>query len=68
MQLSAQAQYDNQSKDFSVSLRYRWEYEPGNQLFAAIGESAMIDGRFWRPHYESITSQASIRIGHTLLY
>jgi hypothetical protein len=68
MQLSAQAQYDNQSQNFGLSLRYRWEYEPGNQLFAAIGESSMIDGKFWKPHYESITSQASIRIGHTLLY
>lgn len=68
MQLSAQAQYDNQSKNFGLSLRYRWEYQPGNQFFVALGESAMINGRFWQPHYASQTSQAAIRIGHTFLY
>ena len=65
MQLSAQAQYDNQSQNFGMSVRYKWEYEPGNQFFVALGESAFIDGRFWQPHYASITSQAAIRIGHT---
>jgi len=68
MQLSAQAQYDNQSKNFGLSVRYRWEYEPGNQIFIALGESAIVDGHFWRPQYRSQTSQLAFRMGKTLWF
>lgn len=68
MQLSTQAQYDNQSKNFGLSVRYKWEYEPGNQIFVALGESAMINGQVWQPQYQSQTSQLAVRIGHTLFF
>jgi hypothetical protein len=68
MQLSAQAQYDNLSKNFGLSVRYRWEFEAGNQVFVALGESAIIDGQFWKPRYESQVSQAAMRLGYTLRY
>jgi hypothetical protein len=71
MQLSAQAQYDNQSQNFGLSVRYKWEYAPGNQLFVALGESAIVNGPFWRPQYGLLgehTTQAAIRIGNTFLW
>jgi hypothetical protein len=68
MQLKTEAQYDNLSHSFSLSTRYRWEYSPGSEFFAAVGESSLIDKRLWHSHYASQTTQASIRIGHTLRF
>jgi hypothetical protein len=68
MQLSAQAQYDNQSQNFGLAIRYRWEFEPGNQIFIALGESSIINGPFWSPHYTSQVSAAAIRLGYDLRY
>jgi hypothetical protein len=67
-QLKTEVQYDNLSHAFSFSTRYRWEYSPGSEFFAAVGESALIDRRLWHSHYASQTTQASIRIGHTLRF
>ena len=44
MQLALQAQFDNISRGFGFSARYRWEYEPGNEIFVAIGQGALIPG------------------------
>lgn len=64
MQLRMQAQWDNISQAFGLSLRYRWEYEPGAELFVAAGESGVTEGR----KYISQATQASVRIGHTFRY
>ena len=64
MQIRTQGQYDNISQAFGMSVRYRWEFAPGSELFAALGESADIVG----VHYASQTSQASVRIGHTVRF
>jgi hypothetical protein len=64
MQLAIQAQYDNISEDFGFLARYRWEYLPGSELFAAFGQSALIpDSRFVMQR-----TQFSIRLGHTLRF
>ena len=65
MQLFTQLQYDNISEKFSLSLRYRWEYEPGQELFASIGQSAAIPGE---PTFTPESTQASIRLGHTFRF
>ena len=65
MQLRTQMQYDNISEAFGLSARYRWEFSPGSEFFAAIGESGdLIDGN----HYRSNTTQASVRIGHLMRF
>ena len=65
MQLRTQAQYDNISEAVTLSLRYRWEFEPGSELFASLGESGdLIDGE----HYRSATTQMSVRIGHLMRF
>jgi hypothetical protein len=64
MQILVQAQFDNISRSFSFSARYRWEYEPGNEIFIAYGQSALIPGTTFEPQ----TSQLSVRLGHTLRF
>ncbi|MFM9862162.1 MAG: carbohydrate binding family 9 domain-containing protein [Micropepsaceae bacterium] len=65
MQLRTQIQYDNISQAFGLSARYRWEFEPGSELFASLGESGdLIDGR----HYTSSTTQMSVRIGQLMRF
>lgn len=64
MAIRAQGQYDNISQAFGMSVRYRWEFAPGSEFFAALGESADIVGT----HYSSQTSQGSVRIGHTMRF
>ena len=64
MQLFTQGQFDNISQKFALSLRYRWEYQPGNEIFASIGQSALIPGTTFTPQI----SQAVIRLGHTFRY
>jgi hypothetical protein len=64
MQIIAQAQYDNISQALGVSLRYRWEYEPGQELFISLGQNALIPGTTFEPQ----TAQFSIRLGHTFRY
>ena len=65
MQLFTQLQYDNISQNFTGSIRYRWEYEPGQEIFASIGQSATIPGE---PTFVPQSTQASIRIGHTFRF
>ena len=65
MQLYNQVQYDNISQKFALSVRYRWEYEPGQELFASIGQSAVIPGE---PTFVPQSTQATIRLGHTFRF
>jgi hypothetical protein len=62
MQLFTQIQYDNISENFALSFRYRWEYEPGQELFVSVGQSAVIPGE---PTFVPRSSQATIRLGRT---
>jgi hypothetical protein len=64
MQLALQAQFDNISQSFGFSARYRWEYEPGNEIFVGLGQSALISGTT----FQSRTTQLSIRLGHTFRF
>ena len=64
MQLYTELQYDNVSEKFALSLRYRWEYEPGQEFFVSVGQSALIPGQEFTPR----TTQAVIRLGHTFRY
>jgi hypothetical protein len=64
MQIALQAQYDNISENFGLSVRYRWEHRPGNELFVGLGQSALIsDGNFIGQ-----VTQATIRLGHTFRF
>jgi len=64
MQLAIEAQFDNISRDFAFSARYRWEYAPGNEIFAAIGQTAQIPGA----RFEAQTSLFSLRLGRTFQF
>ena len=64
MQLYTELQYDNVSNKFAFSMRYRWEYEPGQEFFASIGQSALIPGQ----EFVARSTQAVIRLGHTFRY
>ena len=64
MQLYTQVAFDNISQNFALSVRYRWEYSPGDELFILLGQASDIPGMTWRPQI----SQAAIRIGHTLRF
>ena len=64
MQLYTQVQFDNISKKFAFSARYRWEYEPGNEIFASFGQAALIPGAKFTPQI----SQAVLRLGHTFRF
>ena len=68
MQLAMQLQYDNISQNFGFSARYRWEYEPGNEIFVGIGQAAIIPGLV--PAYTFIPrmTQVSLRLGHTFRF
>jgi len=65
MQVYNQVQYDNISQKFAFSLRYRWEYEPGQELFASIGQSATIPGE---PTFVPQSTQATVRLGQTFRF
>ncbi len=64
MQVVLQGQFDNISRSFGLSVRYRWEYEPGNELFVSFGQSALVPGTTFEPQ----SSQLSIRLGQTLRF
>lgn len=64
MQLAMQAQFDNISRSFGFSARFRWEYEPGDELFVGLGQSALIRG----PTFQSQITQLSVRLGHTFRF
>jgi hypothetical protein len=64
MSLILQGQFDNISRNFGFAARYRWEYEPGQEIFAAFGQSALIPGTEFQPQ----TSQFSFRLGHTFRF
>jgi hypothetical protein len=64
MQLALQAQYDNISENFGFSARYRWEYAPGDELFIAIGQSAI----FGNQGFIAQTTQATVRLGQTFRF
>jgi hypothetical protein len=65
MQLRTQVQYDNISQAFGLSARYRWEFEPGSELFVSLGESGdLIDGHT----YTSSTTQLSVRVGQLMRF
>lgn len=63
MYLRSQLQYDNISKNFELSLRYRWEFEPGSELLVVLGEDATIDAG-----YRSQSSVLSVRLGRTIRF
>jgi hypothetical protein len=64
MQLALQAQYDNISENFGFSARYRWEYAPGDELFIAIGQSAIIGNQ----GFIAQTTQGTVRLGQTFRF
>jgi len=64
MQLALQVQFDNISKGFGFSARYRWEYQPGNEIFVGLGQAAIIQNN----QLIAQTSLLTIRLGHTFRF
>jgi hypothetical protein len=64
MLMRAQLQYDNISHDFELSLRYRWEFEPGAELLVVLGEDATLRAADYRSH----ASKFSVRLGKTFRF
>ncbi len=61
MYVRAQLQYDNISKNFELSFRYRWEFQPGSELLVVLGDDATLSSFYYQSH----TSQFSVRLGKT---
>ncbi len=61
MQLRGQLQYDNISKGLDLSVRYRWEFEPGTELLVVAGDDATMSGTYYQSH----ASTLSVRLGKT---
>jgi hypothetical protein len=70
MNLDVQAQYDNISQSFAFLARYRWEYQPGNELFIAFSQGALIDGEsfFMGQRFMAQRSLLTFRVGHTFRF
>ncbi len=64
MQLRSQLQYDSVSRLLGALLRYRWEYAPGAEVFAALGEAALVSGAPPSLSYHSAGSEMLVRLGH----
>lgn len=64
MQLRTQLQYDTITRCFRVLVRYRWEYRPETELFAALGETALAEGPLFDTRYRSQASESVLRLGH----
>ena len=64
MQLRSQLQYDSISRQLNGLLRYRWEYAPGAEVFAAVGEAARVTGAPPSLGYHSYGSELLLRLGH----
>ena len=66
MNLKTQLQYDNISKHFALLAQYRWEYQPGQEIFVALGEAATVQ-YLSQPRdltYNSDNEQLIVRLGH----
>ncbi|MDE2184503.1 MAG: carbohydrate binding family 9 domain-containing protein [Alphaproteobacteria bacterium] len=61
MQLRGQLQYDNISKDMGLSVRYKWEFQPGAELLVVLGDDATLNGTYYQSH----ASTFSVRLGKT---
>jgi hypothetical protein len=61
MQLALQAQYDNISKNFGLSARYRWEYQPGNEIFVALASGDAPEQPIRRADLATDDSASAIR-------
>ena len=64
MQAASLIQFNPNAHTLSASARLRWEYTPGNEIFASFGQAALIPGARFKPQI----SQAVIRIGHTFRF
>jgi hypothetical protein len=64
MQLRSQLQYDSVSQALGALLRYRWEYAPGAEIFAALGEAALVTGAPPSLGYHSEGSELLVRVGY----
>jgi len=61
MYVRAQLQYDNISKNFELSMRYRWEFAPGTELLVVLGDDATLNNTYYQSH----ASTFSVRLGKT---
>lgn len=64
MQMSLQLQYDNISGGVGFSARYRWEYQPGNELFVSVGQA----GQYLNNRFYPQTSLLAVRLGQTFRF
>jgi len=62
--LDVQGQFDNISRNFAFLARYHWEYEPGNELFIALGQGEIIRSSAFLAQRSLFT----IRLGHTFRF
>jgi hypothetical protein len=68
MQLTSEWQYDNISRRLGASIRYQWQIHPATELFAALGESALLVGSLDSGSYHSQGTALVVRLGHRLQY
>jgi hypothetical protein len=64
MTLTLQSEYDNISAEIGISARLRWEFLPGAEMFASLGNSARVEGR----DFTTDETVAALRIGNTFRF
>ena len=68
LSISTQTQYDNISEGLSFFGRVRYELRPETELFVSLGHGAIIEGSDFRSNFESIQTQAIVRLGNTFRF
>jgi Carbohydrate family 9 binding domain-like/Domain of unknown function (DUF5916) len=66
MNLDTQVQYDNISRSMAILSRFRWEYEPGDEIFVAFSQGAILDPMNF--NFYAQRSLFTFRLGHTFRF
>ena len=59
LSISTLAQYDNDSRDLGVNLRFRWTVTPGNDLFLVLNQGYDVDTNHIVPRRSDLAAKAA---------
>ncbi|MEL7545016.1 MAG: carbohydrate binding family 9 domain-containing protein [Pseudomonadota bacterium] len=68
LSVSTQTQYDNISEGLSFFGRVRYELRPETEVFLSLGHGAIIEDSDFGRNFESIQTQAILRLGNTFRF
>jgi hypothetical protein len=65
MWIQSDIQYDNISENFTFLSRFRWEPRPTQEIFLALGHTALIEEDRFPSSFRAQGSSLALRLGHT---